>query len=190
MFRKSFLVVMIVSIFIMGCGATFTYRGETFNSSAEALKRQAEVQNDALSKIKPVQEPIGGKALIAIPSDNEIRKKHVTQKGRASEEMYSFMVPAFRNDLLFIVDAVRKSQMFDSLAVSFHNGNPHSTPMDTADYLIYADVDGWFVRGKKSSDISSRFNLKKYFEIKDLGQRTEAIIKEFHEQVLIIKNKK
>jgi hypothetical protein len=188
MLKKTFLMVIIVLIFMTGC-SPYRYRGETFNSSADALKRQAEIQSDALKQIKPVRDPIGGKAMIAIPSENEIRKR-LSSGGRVSEEVYSHIIMVLLSNYTFCADVIGKSQMFDSVAVSFHNGNPDSFATDKADYLVYADVDGWFIRRNKSSYLSPPITFKKYSNIKDPAQRMEAFVNELYEQALIIKNKK
>lgn len=187
MLKKSWLVISIFLIFVTGC-MTFKHGDETFSSGADALKWQAEKHNDILKQIKPVPETIPGKALIAIPSDTEIRKKFISTR-HASEEAYAYVTMASRNEFQFIADAIGKSQMYDAVSVTSHNGNINSIPTDKVDYLIYIDVDGWFIRGNKSSYLSPPITFKKHRDIKELSKRVDAFLNDFHEQARIIRNK-
>ena len=88
------------------------------------LKRQAEIFSGIIKEISPSQNPVGGSALIVIPSDNEIQKNYVKYGSRTAQGSIDFVVAALRNGNQFMVDAIAKRQIFNSVSVEQHNGNP------------------------------------------------------------------
>jgi hypothetical protein len=151
--RKLHLLCVVLFISLFGCGARYMTGGETFSSSSEALQKQTENLAHILDKITPTDNPVHGSALVLIPSDVEIHKNYIKFEGNASriqKEQLDWLITSVTNDCQSAANAIRKRGIFDSVAVERHNGNPASFPIGNYDYLIFADVDGWFIRGKNN----------------------------------------
>jgi len=146
------IVFILVVMFSVGCAtATYTVGGKKFHSSSEALDEQAKINSNNLAKITPTNAPVHGTLLVLLPSDVEIQKNYITSRGdtsKISEEMHNFMITFTKNSHQSAVDMIRKKDAFDSVSVAYKNGNPASFPIGEYDYLLFLDVDGWFLRGK------------------------------------------
>ena len=47
-----------------------------------------------------------------------------------------------------MADSIRKRGIFDSVSVARHNGNPASFTTEDYEFIIFLDVDGWYIRMK------------------------------------------
>lgn len=168
--------LFLVLLILVGCA-----------SHSEVLQKQTETFSNIIKEIKPNQNPVGGTALIIIPSDVEIQKNYNSltySNMRFSQEFLDYVNAARRNFLQFIADAITKRRIFDSVSVARHNGNPASYPIGNSDFIIFMDVDGWFIKEKnKSLIISIPFPFDKNKpEGVPLIARTEAFLDELNQQ--------
>ena len=132
--------IVITFMFLIACGL----------NHSELLQKNTEIYSNIIKEIKPNQNPVGGAALIIIPSDVEIQKRLIKAFSgtRVSQEQIDFFTAVSRNAYQFNVDAIAKRRIFDSVSVARHNGNPASYPIGNSDFIIFSDVDGWFIKGK------------------------------------------
>lgn len=138
-------------LILVCCARPYMVAGEKFSSSSEAIQRQSEIISSALKEITPSDTPVHGTVLIIFPSDVEIQKNYIgfaRNSPMFPQEQIDFLITIVRNDSQFIVDAIRKRAIFDSISVARHNGNPASYAIGDNDYMVFRDVDGWFIRGK------------------------------------------
>lgn len=160
-------------------GKIYTIGNEEFRSASEALQRQKDLFSNVIKEIKPTQKPVGGTALIAIPSDAEIQNNYIIHGIKSRQEQIDFVIAASGNNSLFIANAIAKRRIFDSVSVVKHNGNPASYPIGNSDFIIFNDVDGWFIKGKSKPLI-----IPLIFEKNRPGgvQRTETFLNELNQQ--------
>lgn len=157
----------------------YTIGNEEFRSASEALQRQTNLFSNIIKEIKPTKNPVGGTALIAIPSDVEIQNNYIQYGIKSRQEQIDFVIAASRNNSQFIADAITKRRIFDSVSVVKHNGTPASYPMGNSDFIIFNDVDGWFIKGKsKTLIIPLIFDKNKPRGV----QRTETFLNELNQQ--------
>ncbi|MFH1769644.1 MAG: hypothetical protein ABH833_03185 [Parcubacteria group bacterium] len=162
MIKKNFsIILLLVSISVVGC-ATATYHAgnEIFYSSAEALQRLNEISSSILAGIQPTDHPVHGRALFLLPSDNEIQKNYIRWSNNASrleKEQVDYTITFIRNDKITVADAARKRGIFDSVEIEKHNGSPTTHPIGIYDFMVFLDVDGWFIKGKTDSKILKIF---------------------------------
>ncbi len=148
---KRVCLLFVVFITFLGCGGHYMIGEETFSSSSKALQWQTENLSSVLNKIMPGGNPVHGTALVIFPSDVEIHNNYINYGNnsfRLGKEQIDFEIIISKNNFQFIANAIRKRGIFESVAVERHNGNPASFPIGYYDYMIFLDVDGWFVKGR------------------------------------------
>jgi hypothetical protein len=143
-------LVLVCPLF-SGC-ASYRIGDEHFSSSTAALDRQAELYAGILGQVQPMSSPVGGSALILLPSELEIRRNYIKYgPGTSPEdtnEALKFVVTSTHKNFQFMADAIRKRRLFDSVAVAFQDANPATYPIGEHDFLVFVDIDGWFVTDK------------------------------------------
>lgn len=151
--KKSALTIVLISIvmFTTGC-AHYKVGDKTYHSRSEALKETTKILSYALDGITPTDTPVHGTILVLLPSDDEIHKRYYMNytgnPSRISEEQIKYAITVIRSHFQFVADAIRKRGIFDSVSVAYQNGNPASFPIGDYDYLVFEDVDGWFLRAR------------------------------------------
>jgi hypothetical protein len=144
-------LLCVVFIILLGCSARYKVGDETFGSSSEALQRQNEKLSHSLDGITPTDNPVHGSALVLIPSDVEIHKNYILFGSKASKiqkEQLDWLITSVKNGFQAQANAIRKRGIFDSVSVERHKGNPASFSIGDYDFMVFADVDGWFIKGK------------------------------------------
>lgn len=172
---------------LTGCAPSYKIGGESFGSSSEALQKLTEINTGMLAQITESKNPIGGSALVAIPSDNEIRKNYMTATPRTSQEGVDYIIAAVRSNAHFIADAIIKRHLFNSVTIARHNGNPANFPIGNNDFLVYSDIDGWFIKGNNKST-SLPILLDKNKKLTGV-QRTEAFLDDLYKQAKTLQGK-
>lgn len=144
-------VTLIIVLVVGGC-ATHRIGNESFSTAAsEALQKQTENFARILNEITATDKPVHGAVLVLFPSDVEIQTSYLgwtSNSYRLEKERVDFMVAAITNNYQFIADVTRKRGIFDTVGIERHNGKPASFPIGNYDYVLFADVDGWFIRGR------------------------------------------
>jgi hypothetical protein len=121
-------------------------------SHSGVLQKQTETFSNVIKEIKPNQNPVGGVALIIIPSDVEIQKNYYNYTYlQLGKDFLDYLNTYRQNAFQFIADAIAKRRIFDIVSVARHNGNPASYPIGNSDFMIFMDVDGWFIKEKNKS---------------------------------------
>jgi hypothetical protein len=148
---------LLLVVLLTSCTQRYYADGVFGGPSVNALARQDEIYPDALDKIAPTNSPIHGSTLILLPSRDEIHKNY-TYVGEpyrggplyVGREKIDKVVALISNYLQYMADAIKKRKLFDSVHIELYNGNTVSYPVGNYDYLIFFDVDGWFIRDKNS----------------------------------------
>ncbi len=152
---KTIAVMIIVSLSLLlnSCGMTYKIGEKSFSSSEEALKWQSDMFADYINQITPAPHPVGGIALILIPSDDEIVRNYINYGRRSSKDGIEYIRTATRNSMQLNADAIIRRRIFNSVRIDRHDGNPANVSVGENDFLIFGDVDGWSIKGKGKSQI-------------------------------------
>jgi hypothetical protein len=73
------------------------------------------------------------------------------------------------------------------VTIARHNGNPANFSIGNNDFLIYADIDGWFIKGKNKSS-SLPILLDKDKKLTGV-QRTEIFLDDLYKQAHTLQGK-
>jgi hypothetical protein len=144
----AFLATLVI---LAGCGARYYMNSDIFSSSSEALQKQSEILSHSLDAITPTVNPVHGNTLVLIPSNVEIQNNYLIIGNNATElenEQINYMITSTSNDSQFIANAISKRAIFGTVSVARHNGNPTTFPIGDYDFVVFLDVDGWFIKGK------------------------------------------
>jgi hypothetical protein len=141
-------------LYILGC-ATIKYSsgGEIFSSSDEALAKQLSDLAKVLEAIKPTTTPVHGKTLIVIPTREELCQHYVVIRGSTANvkpEQINYMCSYLENDQNMLAKAIQKKELFDQVTI-MNMSDPANAPIGKNDFLIYRDIDGWFIKSQESS---------------------------------------
>ena len=144
------IVISSVVIFLIGCGPRYIVGNETFSSSSEALQKMEAINASILKDITTTNNPLHGTVLVVVPSDIEIQKNYIRYRGNPSKidkTGWDFAITAVKKNFQVDIDAIKKRGIFSSVSVANHNGNPASFSIGEHDFIVFFDVDGWFIRG-------------------------------------------
>lgn len=171
--KISVLSIVLISIvmFLGGC--------------TNPLQKQTENLSRALDEITPTNDSVHGSALVLLPSDVEIQKNYINYsefgfgnnppRTIIPEKTLNWMITMTRNNFQFTADAIRKRGIFDSVSVAYQNGNPASFPIGDYDYIVFLDVDGWFLRARNDPKALPISFDKKKLPLDSLYQQAKAL---------------
>jgi len=154
---------MLAALMLAGCGLKCNYNGKVYGSPDEAMKAYSKDLNDRLASIAPINNRIGGKALVALPNtailegtclagtlenypdvdQDDLKERNAYTAARADAH-YGFMA-----------DALKKRGVFDDVTI-IRSGAPEKADIAGYDYLIYLSVPGpykdqWYIRFGKNA---------------------------------------
>ncbi len=154
---------LVVALLLVGCAsAKYSYGNQTFHSPDAALAKQAADLSAILQGVNPTTAPVHGKALVVLPSRDELRKRYIRSSGYAvglRKEHFDYFCALLDNDQEMLTNAIRKRRLFDELTET-HAADPAAAGIAENDFLIYRDVDGWFVKNQKSAQKNIEMNAQ------------------------------
>jgi hypothetical protein len=89
LFRISSLLMCI--LFLVSCGAHYTYNNVKYGTKEEALAAQSQNQQEIQKQIIPTKNKYGGNSLFLIPSLNSIMATGIKKTGKPSEEQIDYI---------------------------------------------------------------------------------------------------
>jgi hypothetical protein len=171
-------LALLATLFLGACAApkfTYPYGNQMFPSPDKALAKQAAENSGVLAAITPTSNAVHGTALVVLPSREGLRKHFVriwlhVRVPQAEDFEHDTLVMAtvdlhnqdilhadleyatalLENDQDMLVAAIRKRQLFDQLTVT-HADDPIAVATSDNNFLIFLDVDGWFIKTRKSA---------------------------------------
>jgi hypothetical protein len=178
---------LILVAHLAGCESVqYRYGNETFSSSEQALAKQKVDNDKVLETIQPTSTPVHGRALIALPSKEELHKHYIHTTGGMvvpSKEQWDYPCSILEGDHDALCKAVQKRGVFDEVTIVQVN-DPAAASIGENDFLIYRDVDGWFIKGRKSApakivmDVDSLPSVLRTKSFLDsLKERAQALMK-------------
>jgi hypothetical protein len=158
-FRKG-LFLVIISSMLMSCAGkiTYSYNNVGYETPEPALAAQKAELDTILSKITPTNHPIGGSAVVILPSISYVVKNFVVWRGNEpSQEMkekaVNYHATILYNDWRARGKAVEKRQIFDRVVIT-NSDDPEKAAFneDIALSLFKKDDKAqWFFKKKNSS---------------------------------------
>ncbi len=140
--------------FAAGCASTkYHYNNQKFSSADQALAKQKSDIDAILAAVQPTTTPVHGKALVALPSRDEIRKHHIRLSGNLSalrSDALDYVCVATEAEQEMLCTAIQKRAVFDQVTVVRVN-EPVAAAIGENDYLLCRDIDGWFLKGRESA---------------------------------------
>lgn len=166
---KTYRIVVIIAIvsmiFISSCAKVgYHYKGVKYETPEEVYKELNKDIAEKLDKIQTVQNGIGGKATLVIPSPKYLAENFTKQKGpdvsqEDKDAMARFWGQLLTNDFCFRALALEKARVFDSVKC-LSSDDPINTQF-ADDYLIFfykntnIDKFQWIIK-KKSNPTESK----------------------------------
>jgi hypothetical protein len=164
------IVLILIIMFTVGCLRSLAATGQRQNENLSRALGRIKSTNDPVHGTALILLPSDAEilkhylyySLYLQPSDAEIQKSCISYETRDSSQVERVIkigpkgfdqknlnhhITVAKNNLLFVVEAIRKRGIFNSVAVAYQKGNPATFPLGGYDYLVFIDVDGWFVRG-------------------------------------------
>jgi len=133
------ILILLVAFFLSGCASgTYKIGNRTFSSTIEAEQFQAQQINQTIIAISPTNTPVGGRALIAIPTSELIEKEYIKIIGSSSinKESLESLKKVIMNSLESIHAALERRKIFNKVTL-VHSNNPSQMFFEGYDFLIY-----------------------------------------------------
>lgn len=154
--RKVLLVgVLLGAVILNGCAGTdvYTVGGRVTTNMMDAVIEHSRQLDQTLAGILPTTMPVGGRALLAIPTRENMKLSSLTVTGNQapfSKERVYFVKTTEMNGREFMFRALQKRGIFRTVTL-IRNDDPQSTPIEDNDFLIYlhnpsSDVAGWYIK--------------------------------------------
>lgn len=124
-----------------GCLALRQYKvGEqTFASRAKAEQEHARQLNEVMMGVHPIDSPVSGSALMALPTLEHIEHhaiKFTGNKGAISRDQIEYVKRTTMNGREAMYTALQRRRIFDEVTL-VHGNHPESTPLGKHGFLIY-----------------------------------------------------
>jgi hypothetical protein len=154
LFYGTLLFSTLLILHLSGCATIkYNYGGKTFPSSDEALVKQRADLSKILEAIKPTTAPVHGKAIIITPTREELRQHYIRITGNPAhleQEQIEYICSLLENDQNMLAKAIQKKELFDQVTM-INLPDPAAASIGGNDFLIYRDIDSWFIKGQKTS---------------------------------------
>lgn len=132
--RLKSLAAIAMAIALSGC-ATYTYNGETFNSTADAYASQENLMQNYLSNVEPLTSPLSDKKLVVgIPTSE--RLMDTVTGGDATSRKY--LVNIFEKEYMLFYRAAKKRNIYSQIELLRTDGGD-LVPADNKD-LFYLKI--------------------------------------------------
>ena len=145
---------LILVAHLEGCESVkYRYGNEMFSPAEEALAKQKADNESVLEAIQPTSMPVHGRALVALPSKEELRKHYIHTiggMGVPSKEQLDYPCASLEAEYDALIKAAIKRGVFDEVT-TVQVDDPAGTSVGDNTFLVYPDVDGWFIKGRKSA---------------------------------------
>lgn len=167
MFRhimRSFFCPVLCSLLFMSCASkrSYTYNYVAYEEPEPALAAQKADIDAILSKITPTNHPIGGSAVVILPSVSYLERnfpvvwKGVEPSQEFKEKASNFFATSTINNMRSRGQALEKRRIFDRVVI-VNSDNPENASFDEEIALLLFKKDGeaqWFL-SKKGRPLST-----------------------------------
>jgi hypothetical protein len=185
-FMRRILALVIAIISLCGCQSIYKYKSAQYTSSEAALQAQRDDINEMIAEIKPTNNPLGGKALVVLPSRKLIESKVVkifTSSPRREWVEYFVMTIELDNDAK--AEVLKRRKIFEEVAVT-KSDQPETVMSSDYKIIVYLkliayDQMQWYLRTSFAdrsfpiySDNSFPAGMQRTFSWLDYLEKTAA----------------
>jgi hypothetical protein len=135
----------------------YKYGNVTYKTPEEALAAQRAVIDAGLNKIPPVDRPVGGSAVVILPSIAYATKNFVKSRGPEHDpgkaQAENYIATTIVNSLRARGEMIKKRRLFDRVVITSSDDPERVTlPADVALYMFKKDGKGqWFLKNQKAN---------------------------------------
>ncbi len=155
--RLHFAVVAALALLLCAC-TTYTYRGTKYGSREQATAAiQADLAN-SLANVKPVENRLGGRAIVAIPDRTVMQANGVRTPGGTapSSDAVGYLVDSLETTYLAYVDGLKRGQVFDDVMM-IRDADPNGVLIGDHDFKIWLTGESfeqwqWYVARHGSAE--------------------------------------
>lgn len=99
------------------CAPKYGYDDRWYSSADDALAAQKQASDASLAQIAPTESPVGGSVVLITPSDELLLERWVAphSKAKPTDDQVDYLVRSNRNQMLFLVEAMRRNHAFDQV---------------------------------------------------------------------------
>jgi|TARA_Y100000294_G_scaffold59281_1_gene56054 hypothetical protein len=122
---------------------TYHVGQERFTSREKAEEESDRQLNQTLDGITPIATPVGGRALVVIPSLEKIEQsitytgnRNLISKLKSNPDATDYVIQTTMRGYEVMFTSLEKRQIFDELTLEYSN-NPQSASLGDHDFLIY-----------------------------------------------------
>jgi hypothetical protein len=155
--KKAVNIFLIFTIFY-GCGpSTFFYKKGKYASTDAAFRAQRNDIKKMLSEIGPTQNPLGGKALVVLPSRKLIEKEMIYFMPNPKSQWIEYPVSTAENTIDAMAGTLPKRKIFEEVSI-IKNDKPESVTLyNEYSIIIYLLVTGpdqfqWYLKTFSSDE--------------------------------------
>jgi len=157
---SKYALSVVLALLLQGC-SHYTYDGQRYGSSEEALNAQKQHISQVLAGVTKKSPYVGGKAFVYIPPRHVLRENGVKISGRAqpNETAMNYIVDSLENNFSGMAETVKKGEFFDSVVVS---RNLAEIQAEKNDHVIRLETSGlgqwqWYVY--RADNVSNKIPL-------------------------------
>jgi len=172
------LVVPVLGLLaVLGGCAQYNYKDQSYGSAEEGIAAIRTDLDSILAGITPVADPLGGSALVVLPTRDALRANALKTTGPVSDEAVDYILDANEMQLRAIVDGVERGKVFDSMTVE-QAFNPDNVPYDQYDYKLWLYSDQttavWYLQ-LGTEGLSVPMDMSR-LESEQFGEFNESIV--------------
>jgi hypothetical protein len=154
---RGFVVALLFLWVAVGCtGAYFNYNNKRFRDADSALNEQKRFLASIYDQIQPQESVQCQAVLFVIPDYALISEKGIIKDRLSTPEVVDYVTKTVYNDLLFIIDATRKFDLFSNIS-KIETGSPERIALKKIgehDIVVYYRVkspndQGWVLATSK-----------------------------------------
>ncbi len=160
-----FFLLAVASLLLASCATTYkvsyNYNNVSYATAEEGLAAQKAGADALLSKVTTTEHPVGGSAVVIVPSFVTVRRDYVAWSGpeptpEVKDKAMNYSARLYLNDWRSRGELLEKRRVFDRVAIREEDDPDHAE--FTEDFAVISskkDAKGrWFLR-KKGADPAS-----------------------------------
>ena len=180
--RVKFLAAVALSLSMSGC-ATYTYNGETFNSTADAYSNQDNLMQSYLLSVEPLDTPLSDKKLVVgIPSSERLMDTVIG----GNDALRKYVLNIMEKEYMLFYRAAKKRNIYSQTELQRTDGDD-LVPADNKD-IFYLKITSnnkgaqWYLSSAESGKQVATID----FGLEEYSDKANSIINQI--EAFAIKN--
>jgi hypothetical protein len=149
------LTVICTLLFLVGCGATYTYDNVTYTTANEALGALNDHLEKTKAEIEPTPKKAGGALLFVSPSFDTCVALGIKRRGNPQKEVIDYLGNYLVRSYAAMGDFIKKREIFDTVKMEIEEypvpfAKKNKNKYDAVIYLklVSPDQAQWFLMAK------------------------------------------